>query len=101
MSSVFNFTVASWFLGNVRVKPISTHSAPPHDSGIWSPRFSDLPTALRLGTPVKQWGAKYLRIEFQGENSRKISYDIASVWAYQIFPVQNSSEWNMSSGKTK
>ena len=43
------------------------------------PRFSDIPTALRLGTPVKQWGAKYLRIEFQGENSQKISYDIASV----------------------
>ena len=29
MSSDFNFTVASWFLGNVHVKPISTHSAPP------------------------------------------------------------------------
>ena len=28
MSSDFNFNVASWFLGNVRVKPISTHSAP-------------------------------------------------------------------------
>ena len=27
MSSDFNFTVASWFLGNVHVKPISTHSA--------------------------------------------------------------------------
>ena len=26
MSSDFNFTVASWFLGNVHVKPISTHS---------------------------------------------------------------------------
>ena len=27
MSSDSNFTVASWFLGNVHVKPISTHSA--------------------------------------------------------------------------
>ena len=26
MSLDFNFTVASWFLGNVHVKPISTHS---------------------------------------------------------------------------
>ena len=26
MSSDFNFTVASWFLGNIHVKPISTHS---------------------------------------------------------------------------
>ena len=26
MSSDFNFTVASWYLGNVHVKPISTHS---------------------------------------------------------------------------
>jgi hypothetical protein len=25
MSSDFNFTVVSWFLGNVHVKPISTH----------------------------------------------------------------------------
>ena len=38
MSSDFNFTVASWFLGNVCVKPISTHSAP---SG-----FLELPTVL-------------------------------------------------------
>ena len=31
ISSDFNFTLASWFLGNVHVKPISTHSAPaPH-----------------------------------------------------------------------
>ena len=29
MSSDINFTVASWFLGNVRVKPHSKHSAPP------------------------------------------------------------------------
>ena len=29
ISSDFNFTLASWFLGNVHVKPISTHSAPP------------------------------------------------------------------------
>ena len=29
MSSDFNCTVASWFLGNVRVKPHSKHSAPP------------------------------------------------------------------------
>ena len=29
MGSDFNFTVASWFLGNVLLKPISTHSAPP------------------------------------------------------------------------
>ena len=28
MSSDFNLTVASWFLGNVHVKPISTHSVP-------------------------------------------------------------------------
>ena len=28
MSSYFDFTVASWFLGNVRVKPHSKHSAP-------------------------------------------------------------------------
>ena len=27
MSSNFTFTSASWFPGNVRVKPISTHSA--------------------------------------------------------------------------
>ena len=26
MSSDSNFTVASWFLGNVHIKPISTHS---------------------------------------------------------------------------
>ena len=26
MSSDFDFTVASWFLGNVHIKPISTHS---------------------------------------------------------------------------
>ena len=30
MSSDSNFTMASWFLGNVHVKPISTHSAPPY-----------------------------------------------------------------------
>ena len=28
MSLDFNYTVASWFLGNVRVKPHSKHSAP-------------------------------------------------------------------------
>jgi hypothetical protein len=31
MSSDFNFTRASYFLGNVQVKSISTHSAPPLD----------------------------------------------------------------------
>ena len=29
MSSDFNFTMTSWFLGNVHIKPISTHNAPP------------------------------------------------------------------------
>ena len=29
ISSDFNFTLASWFLGNVHIKPILTHSAPP------------------------------------------------------------------------
>ena len=39
MSSDFNFTVASWFLGNVHVKPISTHSATPPPSKM-SPHFT-------------------------------------------------------------
>ena len=38
MSSDNNFSVPSWLLGNVRVNPISTPSAPP-------PGFSDIPTA--------------------------------------------------------
>ena len=29
MNSDFNFTVASQFLGNVHIKPISTYKAPP------------------------------------------------------------------------
>ena len=36
MSSYFDFTVASWFLGNVHIKPISTRSAPAAcDSRVW------------------------------------------------------------------
>ena len=51
MSSDFNFTMTSWFLGNVHVKTISTHSAPP-------PSFRKLLTALgchkwlRLCAPI-------------------------------------------------
>ena len=56
MSSNFDFTVASWFLGYVLVKPISTHSAPqpPKPS-------SDSPVILTLSI-----------IKALGENSRQI-----------------------------
>ena len=88
MSWDFNFTVTSWFLGNFCIKPyFNTQCPPPSPPGknrskpfsIWNPEIFRFLTALRLGTLVKQWGAKYLRIEFQGENSQKISYDISSV----------------------
>ena len=44
MSSDFNFTVASWFLGNVHVKPISTHSA----LGVQKSKHSNIQLPLLL-----------------------------------------------------
>ena len=60
MSSDFNFTVASWFLGKVHIKPISTHSAPK----IFWP--SDIPESLtidccrRFSTARWHWSLKLL-----------------------------------------
>ena len=49
MSSDFNFTVTSCFLGNVGVKLyFNTQCPPPPKKNQPHPGFSDLPTALHL-----------------------------------------------------
>ena len=67
MSSDFNFNVASWFLGNVRVKPISTHSAP-------------------VATPLKLYNCSY----FKQQVSRMQQYNTTN---YQKWFPQNQQNY--------